>query len=89
MLKERGVVENLAIYVENNLKKGYAPESLKWALINQGYSKLEVEKAIKKAQSNTLSGTQLKTPKMEPKAIISPVLQEEEKKGFFSKLFGL
>ncbi len=36
-------------YIKKNLKKGYTAESLRWALVKQGYSKLAVEDAIKKA----------------------------------------
>ncbi|HKL24252.1 MAG TPA: hypothetical protein VJ912_02880 [Candidatus Nanoarchaeia archaeon] len=36
-------------YFKKNLKKGYTSESLKWALINQGYSKILVEKALEAA----------------------------------------
>jgi hypothetical protein len=34
-------------YLKSNLKKGYTLDSLKWALIRQGYSKTMVEFAIK------------------------------------------
>ncbi|MFW5846526.1 MAG: hypothetical protein ACOCUU_00050 [Nanoarchaeota archaeon] len=37
-------------YFKKNLKKGYTSESLKWALINQGYTKTLVETSLKKAQ---------------------------------------
>ncbi len=47
MLKRKGYMRELVEYIKKNLKKGYTKESLKWALINQGYSRLEVEKAIK------------------------------------------
>ncbi|MBU2616529.1 MAG: hypothetical protein KKB79_00940 [Nanoarchaeota archaeon] len=33
-------------YLRKNLKKGYTLDSLKWALIGQGYSKTSVERAI-------------------------------------------
>lgn len=36
-------------YFKKNLKKGYTAESLKWALVNQGYSKTIVEQALEKA----------------------------------------
>jgi hypothetical protein len=37
---------NLIEYLKKNLKKGYTLDSLKWALINQGYSRTAVEIAI-------------------------------------------
>jgi|TARA_Y100000310_G_scaffold167546_1_gene167344 hypothetical protein len=33
-------------YFKQNLSKGYTEESLKWALINQGYSRTDVSRAI-------------------------------------------
>jgi len=41
-------IQQLADYIEKNLSKGYTPDSLKFSLINQGYSKISVEKAIEK-----------------------------------------
>lgn len=34
-------------YLKSNLKKGYTLDSLKWALIRQGYSRTMIEFAIK------------------------------------------
>jgi len=50
MYKKPAIVDELVEYIKKNLKKGYTRESMKWALINQGYSKMEVEKALEKAQ---------------------------------------
>ena len=41
-------MDEITDYIKVNLKKGYTKESLRWALINQGYSKIEVERAIKR-----------------------------------------
>jgi hypothetical protein len=38
--------KNLVEYITKNIKKGYSLESLKWALISQGYAKVIVENAI-------------------------------------------
>jgi len=40
---------NLIEYIQKNLKKGYSLESLKYALISQGYAKVIVENAITEA----------------------------------------
>lgn len=39
----------LVDYFKKNLAKGYTPESLKWALVNQGYLKLEISQALEQA----------------------------------------
>ena len=46
----RGSKEQLVEYFKKNLKKGYTIDSLKWALINQGYSRVIVEEALDLAQ---------------------------------------
>ena len=46
----RGSKEQLVEYFKKNLKKGYTTDSLKWALINQGYSRVIVEEALEIAQ---------------------------------------
>lgn len=48
-MRESEQRKKLIVYLFNNLKKGYTEESLKWALINQGYSRVLVEAAIKDA----------------------------------------
>ncbi len=42
--------KSLIEYFKKNLSKGYTPETLKWALINQGYSKSIVQASLKEAQ---------------------------------------
>lgn len=91
MIKKGDYVGELSGYVKKNLKKGYTKESLKWALVNQGHSKLEVEKAIKQAEDElSKEAPVLKTrPEItydvvEPKDAIL-----EEKKSFWRRLFGL
>jgi len=36
-------------YFKKNISKGYAQETLKWALVNQGYSRIVVENALEDA----------------------------------------
>ena len=46
MLRKGDYKRDLVDYIKRNLKKGYTEDSLKWALVNQGNSKIEVERAI-------------------------------------------
>ena len=39
----------LVNYFKKNLGKGYTPDSLRFALLNQGYSKIIVEQALEQA----------------------------------------
>lgn len=41
--------KQLVNYFKKNLSKGYTSDSLKYALINQGYSRVAVERAIEQA----------------------------------------
>ena len=82
-------LKQLAIYIKNNLKKGYTKESLKWALINQGHSKLEVEKAFKQAEEELAREAPiLKTKPEITYELVEPKLPKEEKKSFWKKWFG-
>jgi hypothetical protein len=88
MAREADVVSSLVTYLERNLQKGYKLEDLKWALVNQKHSRIEIEKAVKIIEARRPS------PKKEEQLIqasIQEVKQEEvqmpKKKGFFSRLF--
>ena len=91
MIRERDYIEELVLYVKKNLKKGYTTESLKWALVSQGHSKREVEKALAKVQQELAR----EAPVLEPKPVINYEVVEpegaivEEKKSFWKRMFGL
>lgn len=73
MDKDRNYITDLASYLKKNLKKGYTKESLKWALVNQGHSRLEVEKAIQKAELDLASEAPVMKTKPEIKVeIVEP-----------------
>jgi hypothetical protein len=93
MFKRKNHIQELIVYIKKNLKKGYTIESLKWALINQGYSKLEVEKALKKTDEDLASKAPiLKTKPIIRHEIIGPkeysTYFSSVKKSFWGKLFG-
>ena len=50
MPNRKAYINDLVVYIKKNLQKGYSKDSLKWALIGQGYPRIEVEKAIKKVE---------------------------------------
>lgn len=41
--------KRISDYIKKNLAKGYTLESLKWALVNQGYPRMTVDVAIQQA----------------------------------------
>jgi hypothetical protein len=87
MIKRRDMMTDIAGYFKKNLKKGYTKESLKWALINQGYSRIEVDKAIRQAEEELASEAPMLKSRPEIERKVEPV-SEEPKKGFWKKLFG-
>ena len=54
---------NIVDYIKKNLSKGYTEESLKWALVNQGYSRTAVLKSIEQAHKELAE----KAPKIKEK----------------------
>jgi len=80
-------VVKLKDYVKKNLKKGYAEDALRWALIKQKESRTLVEKAVELAKKEIAQETPKKELKVEkPKVeFVGPI---EKKRGFFAKLFG-
>ena len=94
MLNEKGYITELTNYIKKNLKKGYTKDSLKWALINQGYSKLEVEKAIRRVDEELANEApilktkpQIKYEIVEPKEYAKKI--EKPKKSFLRRILGL
>ena len=73
-MEKKSYIEQLVSYFIKNLKKGYTEESLKWALINQGYSKISVEKALKLANEELAK----KAPKFIEKPVIKYEIIEEK-----------
>ncbi|MEK6928654.1 MAG: hypothetical protein AABW65_01715 [Nanoarchaeota archaeon] len=82
-------IRELVEYIKKNLKKGYTKDSLRWALMSQGHSRIEVEKALKQVEVD-LANT---APVLKTKPEISYELVEPanlpKKKSFWKKLFGL
>ncbi len=91
MSKEKGYMQELVDYIKNNLKKGYTKDSLKWALISQGHSRLEVEKAVRQVDSELANRAPILKTKPEIKfELISDKINQEKssKKSFWERLFG-
>ena len=83
--------KNLVEYFKRNLKKGYTLDSLKWALLSQGYSKTAVERAIEQTNKELAE----KAPVLKEKPIIKYEIIDENdkpieiKKSLWKKIFGL
>ena len=89
MGKETQIVRKLADYIKKNLSKGYTMDSLKWALVRQGYNRTEVVGALELATRELAAEApkvEAQPPRVEP--VIEPI-QEPVRRGFFSRLFGM
>jgi len=77
-------------YLRKNLKKGYTEDSLKWALTNQGYSKISIEDALRRVHKELAQ----KAPILKDKPVIKyEVIDQtgkaiEVKKSFWDRFFG-
>ena len=78
-------------YFKNNFKKGYTEEALKFALIKQGYSRLEINNALEIAHREIAESA----PKIEEKPKIDYQIIDEYdnpitiKKPCWKRIFGL
>jgi SOS response regulatory protein OraA/RecX len=88
--KDANYMNRLVEYIKKNLRKGYTKESLKWALVSQGHSRLEIDKAVEIAQQEFAREAPVLKTKPEIKVEqVKPTMPElEAKKPFWKKLFG-
>lgn len=82
MFKKRNLIDDLTDYFKRNLRKGYTKESLRWALINQGYSKFEVEKAARNADMELAETAPILKTKPEIKYEVITEDEPKKKKWF-------
>jgi hypothetical protein len=91
MKKDKNYMDDICEYLRKNIKKGYTMEALKWALVRQGYAKIEVEKAIKKVELEMAKAAPIldAKPKITYEQIAATTTEvEPEKKSFWKKVFG-
>jgi len=83
--------KNVVEYFKKNLLKGYTSKTLKWALINQGYSSFVVKAALEKAQKEMAQ----KAPILKEKPKIKYEILDENnnpitiRKSWWKRIFGL
>ena len=78
-------------YFKKNLKKGYTEESLKWALVNQGYSRTLIDSALERTHKELAE----EAPILKEKPVINYELLDENnkpvevKRPWWKRIFGL
>jgi len=88
MFKKKNLIDNLTDYIKRNLKKGYTKDSLKWALLNQGYSRIEVLKALQRADIELAETAPVLKTKPEIKYEIVEENPKPKKKKGLRRFFG-
>jgi hypothetical protein len=63
-------------YLKKNLKKSYTAESLKWALVSQGYSRVVIDEALVEANKELAS----EAPILKEKPSIKYEVMDEQNK---------
>ena len=87
-MREVEQLRKLTDYIKKNLKKGYTLDSLRWALISQGNSKMEVDKAIALAQKEITKQAPVQSSvEPAPQIDITPENTQPENKSFWKSLF--
>tara|TARA_Y100000034_G_scaffold123040_1_gene169297 strand:+ start:4603 stop:4875 length:273 start_codon:yes stop_codon:yes gene_type:complete len=90
-MRESDYRTKLIDYLKKNLKKNYTEESLKWALINQGYSRTDVMGSIEQANKELAE----EVPVLKEKPVIKHQIIDEYdnpiliKKPFWKRILGL
>jgi hypothetical protein len=85
MYKPQDHIQQLADHIKKNLSKGYTVESLKFSLMNQGYSRISIQKAMDLA--NLQLASQVPVMKEKPQ-ITYTAIPEVPQQGFFKRIFG-
>ena len=86
-MREAEYRRKIVDYIKKNVKKGYPMESLKWALVKQGYSRTVVDIALKEAHAELAR----EAPALKEKPVITHEVISEEpvKKSWWKRFFGL
>jgi hypothetical protein len=91
MYKPRDITTQLIEHIKKNLAKGYNQDTLRFSLIEQGYSKITVENALERA--NKELAEKVPEVKEKPKIIYKVIgednkpIQVSTKKRFWKNLF--
>ena len=89
-MREVEQLRKLTDYIKKKLKKGYTLDSLRWALIGQGYSRTAVEKAVEQVNKELAK----EAPVLKEKPVIRHEILDESnmpvpRKSWWERLFGM
>ncbi len=75
-------------YLDKNIKKGYTMESLKWALIGQGYPRASIDRAIDEFNKEMAKKAPILKEEPRMKQSVIEKVEEPVKKSFWKRIFG-
>ena len=81
--------KKLVDYFKKNVKKGYTVDSLKWALVSQGYSRSMVDESLVQANQELAAEAPVLREKPEIKYEVLDEEEHEVKKPWWKRMFGL
>lgn len=88
-MKTEEYKKNVMEYLTKNMDKGYDMDTLKWALIKQGYSRSIVEWAMEQVHMKLAEKAPLLKEKPEMTyEMLAENMPAEPKKSFWKRLFG-
>lgn len=97
-VRDEDYIKEAVEYLKRNVAKGYSLEALKWALINQGKSRVLVEKAVEAVKKELQEQEEIKALQSKPvQAEVVKIIKAEEqtqeteqpkKKNFLARIFG-
>ena len=85
MYKPQDHIQQLADYFKKNLSKGYTLDSLRFSLMNQGYSRISINKAIELANEQLAAVAPVMKEK--PQIIYKSIPEAIEEPGFFKRFW--
>jgi len=88
-MKRSEYKEKLVEYFKKNLNKGYTEDSLKFALIKQGYSRVVVEEALRDVHMELAAKAPVLADKPEIKYEAFDENDNLVKRPWWKKIFGL
>lgn len=87
-IRETNQLKPLIEYIQRNLRKGYKLEDLKWALVNQGHSRVSIDKAITFINELQEAQKPKKQELPQPEVSFTEMPQVQEEKSFWGKMKG-
>ena len=78
--------EQLVEYIKKNLKKSYTPDTLKYSLLSQGYSRTSIDKALEQAKEQLKQETPKITHTVHITQSISDDFKVKPEPSFFQKV---